>query len=55
MISNDEAAFAHARIAMRLPTAMPEWLTPIVGVIHGQVFAMRLAIVRATKSITRAA
>ena len=46
VISNDEAAFAHARIAMRLPADIPECLTPIVGVIHGQVFAMRLALVQ---------
>jgi glucosamine--fructose-6-phosphate aminotransferase (isomerizing) len=46
VISNDEAAFAHAQHAMRLPVEMPEWLTPIVAVIHGQVFAMRLAMVK---------
>jgi len=46
VISNDDAAFAHAQHAMRLPADMPEWLTPIVAVIHGQVFAMRLAIVK---------
>ncbi len=46
VISNDEQAFAHARQTMRLPTDTPEWLTPIVAVIHGQVFAMRLAMVK---------
>jgi glucosamine--fructose-6-phosphate aminotransferase (isomerizing) len=46
VISNGEAAFAHAQHAMRLPVEMPEWLTPIVSVIHGQVFAMRLAMVK---------
>ena len=46
VISNDEAAFAHAQQAMRLPAAMPEWLTPITAVVHGQVFAMRLALVK---------
>jgi glucosamine--fructose-6-phosphate aminotransferase (isomerizing) len=45
VISNEEAAFAHAQNAMRLP-AMPEWLTPITAVVHGQVFAMRLALVK---------
>ena len=25
---------------------MPEWLTPIAAVVHGQVFAMRLALVK---------
>jgi glucosamine--fructose-6-phosphate aminotransferase (isomerizing) len=46
VISNDEQAFAHAHQIMRLPADTPEWLTPIVAVIHGQVFAMRLAIVK---------
>lgn len=46
VISNEEAAFAHAHNTMRLPADMPEWLTPIAAVIHGQVFAMRLAIVK---------
>lgn len=46
VISNDEAAFAHARQPMRLPAGMPEWLTPMVAVIHGQVFALRLAVAK---------
>ena len=46
VISNEEAAFAHAQNAMRLPADMPEWLTPIAAVVHGQVFAMRLALVK---------
>lgn len=46
VISNEEAAFAHAQNVMRLPAHMPEWLTPVVAVIQGQVFAMRLAIVK---------
>jgi glucosamine--fructose-6-phosphate aminotransferase (isomerizing) len=46
VISNEEAAFVHAQNAMRLPADMPEWLTPIAAVVHGQVFAMRLALVK---------
>lgn len=46
VISNDEAAFKHAQNVMRLPADMPEWLTPITAVIHGQVFALRLAIAK---------
>jgi glucosamine--fructose-6-phosphate aminotransferase (isomerizing) len=46
VISNEETAFTHAQNAMRLPAAMPEWLSPIAAVIHGQVFAMRLALVK---------
>lgn len=46
VISNEESAFKHAQIAMHLPANMPEWLTPIAAIVHGQVFAMRLAMVK---------
>lgn len=46
VISNDDAAFTHAQQAMHLPADLPEWLSPIVAVMHGQVFAMRLALVK---------
>lgn len=46
VISNEEEAFATAQQSMRIPTGMPEWLTPITAVIPGQVFAMRLAMAR---------
>ncbi len=46
VISNDESAFAHAQQALHLPDDVPEWLSPVVAVLHGQVFAMRLALVK---------
>ena len=46
VISNAEEAFRHAQNAMRLPADVPEWLSPVLAVMHGQVFAMRLAIAR---------
>lgn len=46
VISNDDSAFEHARQTMRLPDDVPEWLSPVVAVLHGQVFAMRLALVK---------
>lgn len=46
VISNDDDAFSTAQQSMRIPSAMPEWLTPITAVIPGQVFAMRLAMAR---------
>lgn len=46
VISNDEATFAHAQQKMRLPESTPEWLTPITGVIPGQMFAMALAVAK---------
>ncbi len=46
VISNAEEAFRHAQNVMRLPADVPEWLSPLLAVMHGQVFAMRLAIAR---------
>lgn len=45
VISNVEEAFTHAKGVMRLPQ-VPEWLTPIPAVVHGQVFALRLALAK---------
>lgn len=42
VISNDDSALGMGHKAMRVPE-LPEWLSPIVGVIPGQVFAMSLA------------
>jgi glucosamine--fructose-6-phosphate aminotransferase (isomerizing) len=42
VISNDDAALGMGHKGMRVP-AVPEWISPIVGVIPGQVFAMSLA------------
>lgn len=41
-ISDDEDILAQAEIALRLPT-MPEWISPIPGVVAGQLFAGALA------------
>ncbi len=43
VISNDAATCDLGQKTMRLPAGMPEWLTPVAGVIPGQVFAMHLA------------
>lgn len=45
MVSNDEDALKLGMYGMRLPD-MPEWLTPITGVMPGQVFAMMQAVHR---------
>ncbi len=46
VISNAEAAFPHAQNIMHLPKAAPEWLTPIVSVVPGQVLALHLTMVK---------
>jgi glucosamine--fructose-6-phosphate aminotransferase (isomerizing) len=45
VISNDDTAFTGAYQQIRIP-AIPEWLSPIVAVIPGQVFAMQQALIR---------
>lgn len=46
VISNDDGLLAQATQPLPMPAA-PEWLSPIVGVMPGQVFAMQQALVRA--------
>ncbi len=43
IISDDEALLRGARTALPLPHGTPEWLSPIVAVLPGQVFAATLA------------
>ncbi|MCY4018983.1 MAG: SIS domain-containing protein [Chloroflexi bacterium] len=45
VISNDDDLLRAATKAMPIPAA-PEWLSPVVGVIPGQVFAMCQALTR---------
>ncbi|TVR22522.1 MAG: SIS domain-containing protein [Anaerolineaceae bacterium] len=45
VISNDDRALDSGVKTMRIPD-MPEWLSPVVAVVPGQVFAMNQAIVR---------
>jgi glucosamine--fructose-6-phosphate aminotransferase (isomerizing) len=46
VISDDEEALEMGRISLRLPTGVPEWLSPIVAITPGQLFAMHLAHTR---------
>ncbi len=41
-ISNDEGTLAQARMSLKIPV-VPEWISPIVAVLPGQLFAMYLA------------
>jgi len=43
IISDDSELLNQAHFAMPLPASLPEWLTPIIAVIPGQMFAMALA------------
>jgi glutamine---fructose-6-phosphate transaminase (isomerizing) len=46
VISNDERALALAQSPIRLPTGIPEWLTPLVAIVAGQLFACHLTVVK---------
>jgi len=45
-ISDHADTLALARIPLKLPQAVPEWLSPITAIVPGQLFAMHLAHVR---------
>ncbi len=42
-ISDDPSLLDRARVPLRLPAAVPEWLSPVVAIIPGQLFALHLA------------
>jgi glutamine---fructose-6-phosphate transaminase (isomerizing) len=46
VISDDDRALARANTALPLWTRVPEWLTPLVAVIPGQLAAVRFAQLR---------
>lgn len=45
-ISDEEAILQEARIPLRLPHTVPEWLSPITAIVPGQLLAMHLAWTR---------
>jgi glutamine---fructose-6-phosphate transaminase (isomerizing) len=45
-ISDDPGILARARTQLPLPTGAPEWLSPMVAVVPGQLFAVALARAR---------
>lgn len=46
VISDDERALARADVSLPLWTRVPEWLSPLVAVVPGQLAALRLARLR---------
>ncbi len=46
VISDDERALSLAQSAIKLPTGIPEWLTPLVAIVAGQLFACHLTQVK---------
>jgi glucosamine--fructose-6-phosphate aminotransferase (isomerizing) len=45
-ISDDIDTLSLARVPLQLPYPVPEWLSPIVAIVPGQLFSMHLAKVR---------
>lgn len=46
VISDDDETLAAARVPLKMPASVPEWLSPVLTIIPGQLFAMHLANVR---------
>ena len=46
VISDDEGVLALAQSPIQLPSQIPEWLTPLVGIIPAQLFACHLTEVK---------
>jgi len=46
VISDDQRALGLAQSAIKLPTGIPEWLTPLVAIVAGQLFACHLTQVK---------
>lgn len=46
VISDKESLLRQANLAFPIPAGLPEWLTPMVAVLPGQIFAMSLAVAK---------
>ena len=46
VVSDDDRALGKADVALPLWTRVPEWLSPLVAVVPGQLAALRLAQLR---------
>ena len=46
VVSDDDQALSLAQSPIHLPTGIPEWLTPIIAIIAGQLFAYHLTLAK---------
>jgi glucosamine--fructose-6-phosphate aminotransferase (isomerizing) len=44
MISDDPGLLSQSNFPLQFPVGLPEWLTPLVAIIPGQLFALQLTI-----------
>ena len=42
VISGEEEALALARVSLRLPAGVPEWISPLVSIVPAQLFCYHL-------------
>lgn len=46
VLSNEPDALALAQVPLRLPTDVPEWLSPLVSIVPAQLFAYHLTLIK---------
>lgn len=46
VISDDQDLLKNANLPFKIPSGLPEWLTPLAAIIPGQLFALTLAVER---------
>jgi len=46
VISDDQDLLKNANLPFKIPSGLPEWLTPLATIIPGQLFALTLAVER---------
>lgn len=46
VISDRDDLLERANLSMRLPAGVPEWLSPLIAVLPGQLFSLHLALAR---------
>jgi glucosamine--fructose-6-phosphate aminotransferase (isomerizing) len=46
VISNDKKALALAQVPLTIPNDVPEWLSPLVGILPAQLFAYHLTLAK---------
>ena len=46
VVSDHAEILSHADVPLRLPVGIPEWLSPMVAIIPGQMMALQLTLAK---------
>jgi len=46
VISNDETALSLAQVPLKISADVPEWLSPLVGILPAQLFVYHLTVAK---------